>query len=616
MKFFPLIETISTYKKDYLKNDIVAALTVAVVALPQSMAYAVIAGVDPVYGLYSSIILAILGSAFGNSNHLATGPTNAISLLIAGTMGAFIGQPNFLEMLFLLTFMVGAIQLFMGVFKLGRLVNYVSHSVIVGFTAGAGVIIALGQLNQLLGIKLPQGELSTLEKVMCTIERIDQTNYVALGLGLMTIVIAVGLKKINKNLPGALLGLVFCVIAVMALNLERYGIKLTGEIPSAIPPFHFLSFNLEALGSLSGGALVIAIIGLVEAVSISKSIAAKTQQKLDSNQEFIGQGIANMGGAFFGCIAGSGSFTRSAIAFQNEGKTRLAGVLTGVTILVILIFMAPFAKYIPSAALAGVIMVVAYSMVDKDAVRKVFTSNKSDASVMVVTFLTTILAPDLEDAIYAGVLISIVLFLGRTGNADMTLLEETEEGIVARGAGEPCGAIATVQLEGNLYFGSSMDLDEKLSSTSASGARVLIVNLKHVSFIDVTSLEVIENFIARASNNGQKVILCDIHSRIMPLLEKAHIIDAVGKENVFMAEKEILGSLAKSLSAAKQWLEELALNETPVVSQAAAAHAPVTAHAPAGRPIMGWLPAMLEKLFEEPFLKAEIYAMDIMLDRV
>ncbi|MFZ5644635.1 MAG: SulP family inorganic anion transporter [Bacillota bacterium] len=618
-KYIPLVETIATYKKEYIRNDVIAALTVAVVALPQSMAYAIIAGVDPVYGLYSAIVLAILGSAFGNSNHLATGPTNAISLLIAATMGVYLGQPNFYEILFVLTFMVGAMQLLMGVLKLGKLVNYVSHSVIVGFTAGAGVIIALGQFNQLLGISLPKGHFSTLEKVMLTVEHIDQINYVALGLGIATILVTVFMKKINRNLPGALLGLVFCVIAVIVLDLSRYGIKLTGDIPSAIPPFKMLSFDLDVLGSIMGGAAIIAVIGLVEAVSISKAIAAQTQQKLDSNQEFIGQGIANMGGAFFGSIAGSGSFTRSAIAFQNNGVTRMVGVLTGVAVLVILFFLAPFAKYIPSAALAGVIMVVAYSMIDKNAVKKVFTSNRNDAAVLAVTFLATIFSPELEYAIYSGVAISILLFLKNTGSAGVRLLEGAGAGRYEETEIESTDGltrnIAAIELEGNLYFGSSMDLEDKLSRAYAAGSRVFILDMSHVSFIDITSLEIIETFIKRASGEGKRVMLSGVRPEIYKSLKSAHLVGLVGEENVFRSEKDIIGSLLRTFTAAELYLKgrlepatHEPVEEPPVPVPAAASQK--------GRGLAGDLLGVFERLFQEPFLQAEIYAVDVMLKKV
>ena len=556
----PLIDTISTYRTEYLRFDIIAALTVAVVALPQSMAYAMIAGVDPAYGLYSAIVLAILGSMFGSSNHLATGPTNAISLLIASYMAIYIGQGNFFATLFLLTFMVGAIQLSMGVLKLGKLVNYVSHSVIVGFTAGAGVIIALGQLNSLLGISLPKGKLSTMEKVALTFERIDSMNYYALMLGAFTILVIIVAKRINKNIPGALLGIILSVVLVMSMGMQKYGIKLAGEIPSAIPPFNMVSFNLATMGDLFSGAMVIAIIGLVEAVSISKAISSQTLQKIDPNQEFIGQGLANLGGSFFGAIAGSGSFTRSAIAFQNGGKTRLTGVLTGIIMFIILIFFAPFAKYIPNASLAGVIMVVAYSMVDKNAVRKVFKSNRNDAIVMSITCLTTILAHELEYAIYTGIAISILLFLRETGVASVRRfapLEGSPGQLIdyssCRAGQSVNSTISVMQLDGNLYFGSSADLEHKLGEAYA-GANIFVVKFTGVTMMDITSLEVIESFINRALQEGKKIVLCDVRPSIKAMMDKGHIISMVGEENVFVTEEEVLASSSKALDKANAWL--------------------------------------------------------------
>ena len=603
LKFIPILETISTYKKEHFRFDFIAALTVAVVALPQSMAYAIIAGVDPVYGLYSAIVLSVLGSMFGNSHHLATGPTNAISLLIASNMSVYAGKPNFFEMLFMLTFLAGVIQFSMGVLKLGKLVNYVSHSVIVGFTAGAGVIIALGQLNQLLGISL-KGTHSTLDKVSATFSHIGELNYYALGLGLLTIFVSVTAKKINKNIPGALLSLVICVILVMALGLDRYGIKMTGEIPSAIPPFTMLNFNLNSIGELINGALVIAVIGLVEAVSISKAISAQSLQKLDSNQEFIGQGVANMGGAFFGCIAGSGSFTRSAINFQNGAVTRLSGVLAGLLVMVILLFLAPFAKFIPNAALAGVIMVVAYSMVDKEAFKKVFRSNKNDAAIMTITFLTTILAPELEYAIYGGILISLILFLKDNGSASVRMLSLLEkegsfiETDLQRSVHSP---ISIIQLEGNLFFGNSADLEEKLANAYGT-ARVYILKFNAVTMMDVTAMETVENFITRVHKEGRKVLLCGVRSELKEKMERCHMIGHVGESNIFLAENEVFKSLKSSIRQAEILLKDISLPEPVVQIAEKVAAIPVAAPVALSKRVAGWM----EKTLQEPFYQAEL----------
>lgn len=539
----PIVDTLVNYKKSNLKFDLLAALTVAVVALPQTMAYAMIAGVHPAYGLYSGIVLTIIASSFGSSNQLATGPTNAICLLIASYMIPFAGKEDFFANLFLLTFLVGAIQLAMGVLKLGSLVNYVSHAVIVGFTAGAGIIIAMGQLNNLMGIKLPSGHLSSIGMVEVCLQNLDKINYYALGIGIFTMTVILICKKINSNLPGAFLGVIFSVILVKVLSLEEFAVKVVGEIPQAIPPLSMPNFDLTSVRDLGTGAAVIAIIGLVEAVSISKAIAAKTRQKIDPNQEFIGQGMANLGGAFLSSIAGSGSFTRSAITYQNGGKTRLTGVLVGLIILVVLIFLAPFARYIPNASLAGVIMLVAYTMVDKKALKKVLTTNRNDAIVLLVTMLTTIFAPHLEQAIYAGVAISILLYLKDSGAASVISLESNK-------------SISILQLEGNLYFGSSADLDKKLSEFYTD-SEVFLIRFKGVSIIDITALEVIETFINRSLQENRRVILSGITPKIQKMLNKMRIIELVGKENIFIEDEEVLVPSGKALEGVNPFVRNV-----------------------------------------------------------
>jgi len=559
IKFIPILDTLINYDKKDFKFDLIAALTVAVVALPQTMAYAMIAGVHPAYGLYSGIVLTIIASSFGSSNQLATGPTNAICLLIASYMIPFAGSNHFFANLFLLTFLVGAIQLTMGLLRLGSLVNYVSHAVIVGFTAGAGIIIAMGQLNNLMGVILPNGHLSSIGKVIACFQSIDKINYHSFGIGIFTISVIILLKRINKNLPGALLSVIFSVILVMILGLEKYGVKVVGQIPQAIPPLSMPNFNLSAIGDLTTGAAVIAIIGLVEAVSISKAIASKTHQKIDPNQEFIGQGMANFVGAFFSSIAGSGSFTRSAITYQNGGKTRLTGVLVGLIILLVLIFFAPFARYIPNASLAGVIMVVAYSMIEKKALAKVITTNRNDAIVLLVTMLTTVFAPHLEQAIYAGVAISLFLYIKDSGVAIVRTLEPirgNDGRFVEQIATGQDTSISIVQLEGNLYFGSSADLDKKLRD-SYSNSKVFLIRFKGVSIIDITALEVIEGFINRALEEEKRVILSGVTPKILRMLNKMHIIDHVGKENIFMEDDEVFATSGKALDEASSFVRNV-----------------------------------------------------------
>ena len=556
-KYIPLIKTVQTYKKDYIRKDLVAALTVAVIVIPQSMAYAIIAGVNPIYGLYTAIVSTIIGSIFGSSNHLIAGPTNAVSLLIASSMRSFMGLDNAYEMLFLMTFLVGVMQIIFGVIKLGKAIDYVSHAVVVGFTAGAGVLIALGQLNQLLGISIKNSaQMPTLNKVYFVITHISQTNYISLLLGLFTILVIITCKRINKSLPGPLIGIIISVVLVVVFSLDNSGIKLTGEIPSSLPPFKMIHFTWQSIQDVFSGALAIAIIGLVEAISIAKSISATSRQKIDANQEFIGQGMANAISSFFQCFAGSGSFTRSAINYYSGAVTRMSGILSGVFVAVVLVFFAPYAKYIPMPSLAGVIMVIAYSMVNKNEMKKVSKVKKSDSIAMWVTFCATVVMPDLDWAIYMGIIISIAMYLKDTNKVPVKVLIpslEKENSFIEKEIEfiESKVDILIIQIEGNLYFGSASDLESKLESL-VDKSRVFILRMKSVSTVDITSLDAIKLFIRQVKEAGGNIILCGVKTGLNSMLIRSNLANEIGSENIFISEDEIFASSTKALERARE----------------------------------------------------------------
>lgn len=577
--FRPVKGLIRSIDKESLGYDLVAAVTVMIVGLPQAMAYALIAKINPVYGLYGAIVMAVVGSLLGSSNHLVTGPTNAICILIAGVMFPFFSKSAAypFEVLFLLTFMVGFIQLLFSVFRLGSLINYVPHSLIVGFTAGAGVLIAMQQVNTFLGIAVPQNiNMPTFEKVIYTFQRINTTNRYALVIAAVTILIIVFCRIMAKKYPGAaiwlpgpLLGVIASTIMVMTMHLDRYGVKICGNVPSAFPPFHVVNFSLHDMRILFDGSLTIAIVGLMEAIAISKSIASLTGQKIDINQEIFGQSMANLVGSFFSCFPGSGSFTRTAVNYSAGARSRLAGIMSGVLILIMLVIFKPFIKYIPNASLAGVLMVVAYSMIDKKAFKEILKLNRSDAVIMVTTALITILAFQIEYAIYIGVLLAVVLFLKQSGRADVKTIIPAKcayggftEYAVHSCDEEKCALspVAIIEPEGNLYFGLASDLENKLHSFSAGATRAYVLRLRNVSSIDVTALEVIRNFVKSTLKENKIVIFSDVSEQIYTLLERAGIIDLVGEENVFRGAKDMFVSTRKAIERAADLIEGLPPN--------------------------------------------------------
>lgn len=557
-KYLPLVETIRDYRKEYIRKDIIAALTVAVVAIPQCMAYALIAGVNPVYGLYTGIVSTIIGSIFGSSNQLVTGPTNAICLLVAASLRNYMGLTNVYQMLFLMTFLVGALQVFYGVVKLGKVINFVSHSVIVGFTAGAGTLIALGQLSTILGISIKNSvDMSTMEKMYYIATHIGKTNIYALGLGLMTMAIIIICKKISKNLPGALLGITIPIFFIIFFSLEQKGVKLTGTIPSSLPPFQMVDFNLNTAKAMFSGALAISIIGLVEAISIAKSIASTSRQKIDANQEFIGQGIANMAGSFFQCFPASGSFSRSAINYINGAVTRLSGILSGVVVAIVLVFFAPYAKYIPNPCLAGVLIVTGFNLIDKKEIQKIIKVGKlsSDSIALWITCFSTILMPDLDYAIYTGIVLSICLYLKDTNKVPVKILIPTQgkdSTIIEQEIEYPQDKVDVliIQLEGNLYFGSAYDLEERLDSL-VQKARVFILRMKYVASIDFTSLNTLKIFVRTVREAGGILIISGVKSDLDSLLKKSNVESDIGIDNIFMSENEVFASSTNALERAR-----------------------------------------------------------------
>ncbi|WP_407309158.1 SulP family inorganic anion transporter [Desulfosporosinus sp. SB140] len=557
-KYLSFIATIKNYRFDYLSKDFMAALTGVVVAIPQCMAYALIAGLNPVYGLYTAIVSAIFGATFGSSKHLITGPTNSSALLVASVMKNYMGLDNAYQMVFLLTFLVGTLKILFGILKLGKLITYVSHTVIIGFTTGAGCLIALGQLSTLLSIPIKNSaQMATTEKLYYVLTHLQQTNLFALGMGLLTIAIILICKKINKNLPGALIGIIIPIIFIVVFSLDKYGVQLTGNIPTSLPPFKMVKFDLSFIQNVFSGALSIAIIGCVEAISSAKSISTLSRQKIDPNQEFIGQGIANIASSFFQGFPGSGSFTRTAINYHSGAVSRFAGILQGIIMALVLLFFAPYAKYIPTACLAGVMMVTAYNLVNKEEIKKVVSLGKmkSDSIAMWVTCLATILLPNLSYAIYTGIALTIMLYLKETNKVPIKILIPTQEEdskIIEKEIDviKENVDILIIELEGSLYFGSAENLEMKLESL-VDKSKVFILRMKHVSSIDVTSLNALKAFNRSVKENGGSVIICGVRTNIDSILVKSHFDTDIGSDNKFISENETFAFSSKDLERAK-----------------------------------------------------------------
>ena len=421
-RLFPFLEWFALVNRGTLKADVIAGFTGAVIVLPQAVAFAAIAGLPPEYGLYTAMVTPIVAALFGSSHHLISGPTTAISIVVFSAISQFAepGTEAFIQLALTLTFLAGLFQLAFGLAKLGNLVNFVSHTVVTGFTAGAAILIATSQMKHVLGLILPRGE-SFLDTWIAMGSQVGQINGYVVAIALITLGSAILSRRLLPRAPNLLVGMVAGSVACAALNGSAHGVGLLGQIPSGLPPLSQPLFSIPVIRQLAPEAFAIALLGLIEAVSISRSVAARSQQRINGNQEFIGQGLSNLVGSFFSSYAGSGSFTRSGINFSAGAKTPLSAIIAAVALMALVMLIAPLTAYLPIASMGGVILIVAWNLIDFKHIRFVLHVSRSETAILLVTFLSTLFL-ELEFAIYIGVFLSLVLFLSRTSTPDMVVM--------------------------------------------------------------------------------------------------------------------------------------------------------------------------------------------------
>ena len=541
--FVQPVDLFRTYRLGNLRPDIVAGLTVAVVLLPQAIAYALIAELPPQTGLYAAIVAAIVGALWGSSNHVQTGPTNAISLLVLSALltTATPGTLEFVVLAGMLAIIAGVFQLAMGLARLGVLVNFVSHSVIVGFSSGAGVLIAIRQLRYLLGLDFAShGVIDTVYNVVIYL---PESHGPTLALGLGTILLIVLLRQLNPKLPGPLISMVVAAAAVGLLGLDKQGVIVIGSLPRSLPPLAQLpAINPEVIAQLSTGALAVAAIGLVEAMSIARSIADQTRQRLDSNQEFVGQGLANIAAGIFSGYPCSGSFTRSAVNYKAGAQTRLASAFSGLFVLVAMIALAPFAAYVPRAALSGVLIYIAYGMIDRAEIARIWRGAPGDAAIMVVTFSATLLL-DLEFAVLAGILLSFILYIVKTSvpRVSPVVPDDSFTHFVHQPEMPECPQLAIIEISGDLYFGAVSHIEEAIRQHMIQhpDQRILLLRMHSVAQCDFSGIHGLESIVRTYRERGGDVYMVRVSDPVLELMISTGCSGYLGPDHI-LAEDEAI----------------------------------------------------------------------------
>lgn len=562
--FSPAWETLQHYTWGKFRRDLVAGLTVSVVEIPQSMAYAVIAGVDPVYGIYASIIQGVLGALLSSSEHLTTGPTNTQSLLIASSAAvvmrlAEVPDPEsyYLLLVFTLTVMKGLIQLLFWALRFGELVQFISRSVLLGVASGAAILIVSGQVASFLGI--PKSAALTDDRslfgiaqdIVRLLPRLHEINFTAILLGLLTIGLTVGARQINRFIPGALIGVVLSAGLVAGLGLS---VPVIGDIRPGFPHFQLPVLDIHVWQQLLPGALALTLLGGIESVAIAKTIAARSGEKIIPNQEFFAQGFKNTVTGFFQCIPGSASFTRSALDYEAGAATRFAAVLNAIFVGIIFLVFAGYARFIPYAALSGVLFVVAWGLLDLKYFLRIYQADRSDAVVFAVTFLSTILLP-LQYAVFVGIFLNIAFYLRTSSRLHIAEMVQTDTGafferpIYDKQSGER--KVIFIQIEGDLFFALADQLRDQLSSIQRSGVQVVIIRLKRCHSIDATILDVFENFVKDMQKNRRHVLLCGVKPEISRALRHYGLDRLIGQDNIFPAESGVFTSARRALMRAR-----------------------------------------------------------------
>ncbi len=544
-KIFPFLNWLPLAKKS-LKDDLIAGITGTIIVIPQAVAFAMIAGLPPIYGFYTAMITPIIAALFGSSYHLISGPTTAISIVVYSTLVKFVNPETdletFVSLALVLTFLAGLFQFAMGLARMGKLVNFVSHSVIIGFTAGAGILIAFKQLKHVFGIKVPQG--STIVEIATYIgKHISETNWYVFLVAIGTLVIALIIKLFIKPLSRyyMLIAMVLGSVLAIALGGDASGIQTVGDIPSNLPPFRIPDLSYENINKLSSGAMVLALLGLIEAVAIGRSIALHTHQKIDGNQEFIGQGLSNLAASFFSSYAGSGSFTRSGVNHQAGAKTPMSAIFASLFLMVVLLLFAKYASFLPKAAMGGIILLVGYNLIDFHHIKQVFKSSGRELIVLGITLLGTLFF-DLEFALLAGIFTSFFFYMERTSKPNIaTLAVDSQRRLINKIRDKnalECSNMKILRIDGSLYFGSIEKISDFLSNLyEENNIQHVLIAGDGINFIDLAAAEWLSNEILKWQQNRGGIYIAGLKTVSQDVLKKGGFIKKMG-QNIFFKDKK------------------------------------------------------------------------------
>ncbi len=544
-KLFPFLRWWPQVNQQSLKMDGMAGLTGALIVLPQAVAFATIAGLPPQYGLYAAMVPAIVAALWGSSWHLVSGPTTAISIAVFASVSPFAqpGSPEFISLVLTLTFLTGVFQFVLGLARMGVLVNFISHTVVIGFTAGAAMLIAGSQIKNFFGVDIPRGTpfFKTLELF---VEQVGAINPYVTLVAAVTLLTGILVKAFVPKLPYMIVAMLVGSLVALGLNTE-YGVAIThiktvGALPPGLPPLSKPDFSFAALNQMLFPSLIITMLALTEAVSISRAVATKSGQRIDGNQEFVGQGLSNLIGSFFSSYAASGSFNRSGVNYAAGAKTPLAAVFASVFLVVILFLVAPLAAYLPNAAMAGILFLVAWGLIDFHHIGLLPRISRQETLVLWVTLLGTLV--DLEKGIFFGIALSLAFYLYRTSRPKLEAAvpdpEPDSYHYVSAGGHAECPQIKFVRVSGSPFFGAVSHFQQYFQELTENEPqrKHLVLVATGMNFVDLAGAEMLAQTARDWRKQGGVLGFYRLKPEVETMLEKGRFMDDIGSENIYPAK--------------------------------------------------------------------------------
>jgi len=541
-----------------IRADLIAGLTGALIVLPQGVAFATIAGMPPEYGLYAAMVPAVIAALFGSSWHLVSGPTTAISIAVFAAMSPLAepGSQQFISMVLTLTFLTGLFQLILGLARMGVLVNFISHTVVIGFTCGAAMLIAVSQVKNFFGLNIARGA-HFHEVLQQLLLQLGDINPYVSAVGAVTLAAGIATKKYIPKLPYMIVAMVAGSVVAYLVN-SQFGVDVTqiktvGALSARLPPFSMPDFSYATVHVVMFPALVVSMLALTEAVSIARAIAVKSEQGIDSNQEFIGQGLSNLIGSFFSSYASCGSFNRSGVNYAAGAQTPLATVFASVFLLLVLLLVAPLASYLPTAAMAGVLFLVAWGLIDFDHIISIGRTSRAETVILWTTLIGTLV--DLEKGIFFGIVLSLCLYLYRVSRPSIVASVPASEAGAYHfidAAGHPeCPQFRIVRINGSIFFGAIDYLRTGLMEIDQNNPRqkTVLILASSIVFVDVAGAEMLEQEARRRRKLGGGLYFYRCNDAIYQFLRKADKLDDIGAGGFFPTMSNWIKPIYSTLDA-------------------------------------------------------------------